>query len=61
MENGYNRGVFLPQVPVEWGWDKDAYLKNLCRKAGLPEDALKDPSTRIYKFQAIVFSEDSHK
>jgi AmmeMemoRadiSam system protein A len=51
-------GVFLPQVPVEWGWDRDTYLRQLCRKAGLDESALADPLTKLSVFEAIVFGED---
>lgn len=55
---GQNRGVFLPQVPVEQGWDREAYLSNLCRKAGVDDhDCYKRPEAILDKFQAIVFSE----
>lgn len=50
-------GLLLPQVPVELGWDVDEYLANLCYKAGAPLDALSDPSSRLYRFQAEVFKE----
>ena len=51
-----NRGVLLPQVAVEYGWDRDAFLRHACLKAGLPEDAwMKD--CEIYTFTALVFSE----
>jgi len=55
IEKGYYRGLLLPQVPVEWGWDVDEYLVNLCYKAGLPPDAWKQ--ARIYRFQGEIFSE----
>ena len=51
-----HKGVFLPQVPVEQGWDRDAYLDNLCGKAGLPENCWKDNPT-LYAFTAEVFGE----
>ncbi len=55
---GRHRGVFLPQVPVEQGWDRQAYLSNLCRKAGIGDkDCYKHPNARLETFQAIVFSE----
>ena len=50
--------VFLPQVPVEFRWDVREYLRELCNKASLPEDAWKNPKAKIYMFQADVFSED---
>ncbi|MEM2141138.1 TIGR00296 family protein [Nitrososphaera sp.] len=55
----YGSGLLLPQVPVELGWDVDEYLANLCYKAGAPPDALSDPSSRLYRFQAQVFKERS--
>jgi uncharacterized protein len=33
------RGLLLPQVPVEHGWDQETFLEQTCRKAGLPNDA----------------------
>jgi len=57
MGLGRNHGLFLPQVPGEQGWNREQYLANLCRKAGLPETALKDPQTEFYRFTAQVFGE----
>ncbi len=51
-------GVFLPQVPLEQGWNRDEYLDHLCGKAGLPVGAYRDPGAELYTFTAIVFSED---
>lgn len=53
---GY-RGLFLPQVPVEQGWDRVEYLRQLGRKAGLDLDAYKDPHAVIETFTAQVFGE----
>ena len=53
----YGSGLLLPQVPVELGWDVDEFLSNLCDKAGAPPDALLDPSSRMYRFQAEIFKE----
>lgn len=57
MEQGFKRGLLLPQVPVEWGWDKQTYLAQTCHKAGMSQDCWKDPKTKIQTFEAIVFSE----
>lgn len=57
IKQGFYSGIFLPQVPVEQGWDKKTYLEQLCYKASLPKDAYKDKNTVIYKFSAIVFNE----
>lgn len=53
----YGSGLLLPQVPVELNWDVDDFLSNICHKAGAPADALTDPSSRLYTFQALVFRE----
>lgn len=49
----YNHsGILLPQVPVEFGWDRDTFLKQICYKAGLPGDAWKD--AELYYFTAEI-------
>jgi len=57
MERGRRRGVFLPQVPIEQGWDRLDYLIHLCGKAGLPTGAWRDPETTLSRFTAQVFRE----
>jgi len=57
ITRGYNRGLLLPQVPVEQGWDLDTFLSHTCYKAGLPADAWKRSDVLIEKFSAQVFSE----
>ena len=46
-------GLFLPHVPVEFGWDRETYLRELAFKAGLPDGAWKTGAT-LYKFRAEV-------
>ncbi|HME55207.1 MAG TPA: TIGR00296 family protein [Candidatus Lokiarchaeia archaeon] len=58
MEQGHQRGLFLPQVPVEQNWDIETYLPEACRKAWLPRDAWKEKSTKIYTFQGEIFEEE---
>ncbi len=53
------RGLLLPQVPVEWGWDKIEYLEHLSAKAGLPKDAWTWDGTKLYAFGGTIFSETS--
>ena len=53
------RGVLLPQVPVEHGWDREAFLAHTCRKAGLPADTWRKPGVELLGFTAAVFSEHS--
>jgi AmmeMemoRadiSam system protein B/AmmeMemoRadiSam system protein A len=50
-------GVLLPQVPGEQGWDRAAYLKAICRKAGLPDRSWEKEEAELYRFTAQVFSE----
>lgn len=57
IRKGFRSGLLLPQVPIEWKWDKEEFLENLCHKAGLPSDAYKDDDAVIEKFSAIVFGE----
>ncbi len=53
---GNKSAVFLPQVAVEQGWDRETLLGQLCLKAGLPEDAWQRGGL-LYRFQAEVFSD----
>ncbi|HKZ85587.1 MAG TPA: AmmeMemoRadiSam system protein B [Anaerolineae bacterium] len=58
VRRGGHGGLFLPQVPVEQGWDRETYLDVLCEmKAGLPRDAWRKPDTHLYIFEAEVFEE----
>jgi AmmeMemoRadiSam system protein A len=57
MSRGGKRGLLLPQVPLEWGWNREKFLNQTCLKAGLPKDAWKSPDTKIEVFTANVFSE----
>ena len=54
---GNKRGLLLPQVPVEYGWDRTEFLEHTCLKAGLHKDAYKLPEIVIYRFQAFIFGE----
>lgn len=54
------RGLLLPQVAPEAGWDAATLLQKTCRKAGLPDDAWKSPEAQVVAFGAQVFSDDTH-
>jgi len=56
ISKGFNRGLLLPQVPLEHKWDRLAYLRNCCLKAGLGPDEWKK-GAKIEVFTAQVFSE----
>ncbi len=57
IKKGYNRGLLLPQVATEWGWDREVFLSQTCLKAGLSGDCWQDAETEIYIFSAEIFSE----
>ncbi len=50
------RGLLLPQVATEWGFSREDFLRETCRKAGLPNDAWQH-GARIEAFTAEVFGE----
>jgi len=50
-------GTLLPQVPVEYGWDVETFLRHLCMKAGLPTDCWKWKEVTIHKYQGVIFKE----
>ncbi|HTP66121.1 MAG TPA: AmmeMemoRadiSam system protein A [Geobacteraceae bacterium] len=56
MEKNFSRGVLLPQVAVEYGWDRDTFLSQTSIKAGLGKDDWKE-DTDIYTFSALVFQD----
>ena len=55
LEAPMGRGLFLPQVATEQGWDRETFMDHLCRKAGLPMDYWKNGSYSLYRFSALVF------
>jgi uncharacterized protein (TIGR00296 family) len=59
VERGYNKGLLLPQVPVEWQWGVEEFLYQCCIKAGLPPNSWLTMSTKIYRFTAIIFGEQT--
>lgn len=58
VSRGGLRGLLLPQVPIELGWDAEEFLTQCCIKAWLPPDAWLLPETEVYKFQAEIFAEE---
>jgi uncharacterized protein (TIGR00296 family) len=57
VEQGFYKGLLLPQVPVEQGWDKEEFLSHTCLKAGLLPDAWFDENIKIFKFSGQIFTE----
>ena len=58
VTKGGRRGLLLPQVPVEWHWDRETFLSQTCLKAGLPPDAWRQ-DIYLQAFTAEVFGEVS--
>jgi uncharacterized protein (TIGR00296 family) len=56
VEQGTHRGLLLPQVPTEWGWDRETFVSQTCVKAGLAPDAWRTGAT-LFTFEAEVFGE----
>jgi len=61
VERGWARGLLLPQVPVEYGWDAETFLSETCLKAGLWPDCWTDPKTKVYRFRARLWREERPK
>lgn len=59
-ESGRHRGLLLPQVAVEWGWNAAELAAETCLKAGLRRDAWQD-GARLLKFEAEVFGERNRR
>jgi AmmeMemoRadiSam system protein B/AmmeMemoRadiSam system protein A len=56
LEKGHNRGLLLPQVATEYGWDCREFLDHTCLKAGLPKGSWRE-GANIQAFSAQVFNE----
>jgi AmmeMemoRadiSam system protein A len=56
ISHGRHRGLLLPQVPLEHRWDRNTFLEETCRKAGLPLDAWQS-GAEIEVFTAEVFGD----
>ena len=56
ISRGGRRGLLLPQVPTEHGWDRIMFLEQTCHKAGLPPSAWREGAT-IEAFTAEVFGD----
>jgi AmmeMemoRadiSam system protein A len=58
LTKGGAAGLFLPQVPVEQAWSLDDYLRGLCRKAALPDDAWSHEGAELFAFETDVWEEE---
>jgi AmmeMemoRadiSam system protein A len=57
LETRHHRGLLLPSVATEYGWDREQFLSHTAIKAGLPPEAWNNKNVTIYKFTADKFSE----
>jgi AmmeMemoRadiSam system protein A len=57
VESGWRRGLLLPEVATDEGWDAEEFLSGTCRKAGLGRDAWRRPGIKLYRFETEHFSE----
>jgi AmmeMemoRadiSam system protein A len=51
------RGLLLPQVAKEFGWDRNTLLDQTAIKAGLSADAWRDKDADLFMFTAVIFGE----
>jgi AmmeMemoRadiSam system protein A len=56
IEKDRRRGLLLPQVATEWGWTREQFLAQTCRKAGLDPQAWMHGAT-LWRFEAEVFGD----
>jgi uncharacterized protein (TIGR00296 family) len=52
------RGLLLPQVATDHGLDRETFLGETCRKAGLAVEAWREAETEIWAFEAEVFGDE---
>lgn len=60
MERGYSKGLLLPQVATEYGWSREEFMNQTCRKAGM-ESFCWENGAKVSKFEAEVFNEKELK
>jgi hypothetical protein len=56
IRKGDVQGLLLPQVATENNWDRLTFVRQTCRKAGLPAEAWRDSDTDLFVFTAVVFA-----
>ncbi len=58
ISKGPRRGLLLPQVPVDQGWDEEKFLTHTCRKAGLSSNEWRKSECQIEMFEGVIFKEE---
>jgi len=57
---GPQSGVLLPQVATRYKWDRETFLAETCRKAGIPSDSWRSPQAVIEIFSAEIFDDKNN-
>lgn len=57
VAKGKKRGVLLPQVATEYGWDIKTLLSQVCLKADLPDDSWRSKDTQVSSFTTLIIEE----
>jgi AmmeMemoRadiSam system radical SAM enzyme/AmmeMemoRadiSam system protein B/AmmeMemoRadiSam system protein A len=55
IQRGEAGGLLLPGVATDHGWDSETFLRQVCRKAGLPTTAWEEEDTQIFTFESCEF------
>lgn len=58
IARGGYAGLLLPEVATRYNWDAETFLKAVCHKAGLRENAWKAPDAKIFGFETEVWEEN---
>lgn len=61
LQHPWGTGLLLPQVAVQYNWSREKFLQETCYKACLDESFLLDEHTKLYRFEAEIFSEEDYK
>jgi AmmeMemoRadiSam system protein A len=57
IDDGFRRGLLLPQVATEYGWDREQFLRHTASKAGLPSNAWTRNEVKLFTFTVDKFEE----
>ncbi|MEO0279379.1 MAG: TIGR00296 family protein [candidate division WOR-3 bacterium] len=57
VRKGLWKGLLLPQVAVEYGFDEERFLSETCLKAGINPNDWKKKETEVYVFEGLKIKE----
>jgi AmmeMemoRadiSam system protein A len=58
IRRGQQSGLLLPQVAARYGWDREEFLRSVCEKAGLSQDAWQGGDVELFGFETEAWGED---